>query len=80
MFVADLFTVLHYVLCFLQKYKKYVMGQCIYEYTFAAVTISISRITSPVTLACLFVTGRVINTVTATVVDTVVTICLVFTL
>lgn len=54
--------------------------QCIYEYTFAAVTISISWTTSSVTLTRLFVTGRVINTVIATVVDTALTICLVFTL
>lgn len=47
---------------------------CIYEYTCAAVSVCVSRITSPVTLTRQFVTGKFITTVTTTVRVTVITI------
>lgn len=44
-----------------------------YVYTLATVGVCISRATTPVTGAALFITGGVIQTMTATVVHTVVT-------
>lgn len=46
----------------------------VYEYTFGALRVCISRTTSLVTLPSLFVTWKVVQTVTTTVVDTVVPI------
>ena len=45
-----------------------------YLFTFVAQCVGMSRFTSHVTVSSLFVTRRIIQTVTATVVDTVVTI------
>lgn len=44
-----------------------------YVYTLAAVSVCISRVTTPVTGTALFITGRAIQTMTVTVVHTVVT-------
>lgn len=44
-----------------------------YVYTLAAVGVCISRVTTPVTCTGLFITGGAIQTMTATVVHTVVT-------
>lgn len=43
-----------------------------YEYTLAAEIVCISRVTSFITMTSLFVTCRVVLTVTTTVVDTVI--------
>lgn len=44
------------------------------QFTLATVIISISRVTPPVTVTSLFVTWRVVQTLTTTVVDTVIAI------
>lgn len=49
------------------------------QFTFATVIVSISWVTSPVTVTSLFVTRKVVQTVTTTVVDIIVFIGSVFT-
>lgn len=47
---------------------------CIVKFTYATVSVCVSRITAPVTLTRQFVTGEIITTVTTTVLVTTITI------
>lgn len=55
----------------IEKYKCNIIVFSIYEYTFATVSVCVSRITSTVTLTRQFVTGKIITAVTTTVLVTI---------
>lgn len=76
--------ILHLIISFNQK-KKYIYLQqrinaLFCKLTFVAEHISISWLTSLVTVSSLFVTWKVVQTVTTTVADTIMPKCLIFTL
>lgn len=60
-----------------KKYKCYIYN---YEHTVTASSVCISRVTSPVTMTSLFITWKVIQTVSTAVADTLITISSVRTL
>lgn len=63
--------------------NTFICSECIkkmiFRFTFATVIITISRVTSHVTVTSPFVTWRVIQAVTTTGFDTVISICTIIT-